>query len=133
MIKNLSPGAMRSKWFLPLFCLALGVVVFVASWLGGQLRAGVVSLAIMAGFGLVLLLLTGHSETLRGLTTNRDERFVQIDLKATALAGLALIIAVIVAWLVQVAQGHSGSPYAWLAAVAGVAYLLAVAFFRWRG
>jgi len=124
---------MRSKWFLPLFCLALGVVVFVASWLGGQLRAGVVSLAIMAGFGLVLLLLTGHSETLRGLTTNRDERFVQIDLKATALAGLALIIAVIVAWLVQVAQGHSGSPYAWLAAVAGVAYLLAVAFFRWRG
>jgi len=124
---------MRSKWFLPLFCLALGLVVFVASWLGGQLRAGVVSLAIMAGFGLVLLLLTGHSETLRGLTTNRDERFVQIDLKATALAGLALIIAVIVAWLVQVAQGHSGSPYAWLAAVAGVAYLLAVAFFRWRG
>jgi len=124
---------MRSKWFMPLFCLALGVVVFVASWLGGQLRAGVVSLAIMAGFGLVLLLLTGHSETLRGLTTNRDERFVQIDLKATALAGLALIIAVIVAWLVQVAQGHSGSPYAWLAAVAGVAYLLAVAFFRWRG
>jgi len=124
---------MRSKWFLPLFCLALGVVVFVASWLGGQLRAGVVSLAIMAGFGLVLLLLAGHSETLRGLTTNRDERFVQIDLKATALAGLALIIAVIVAWLVQVAQGHSGSPYAWLAAVAGVAYLLAVAFFRWRG
>jgi hypothetical protein len=77
--------------------------------------------------------LTGHSETLRGLTTNRDERFVQIDLKATALAGLALIIAVIVAWLVQVAQGHSGSPYDWLAAVAGVAYLLAVAFFRWRG
>jgi hypothetical protein len=49
MIKNLSPEVMRSKWFMPLFCLALGVVVFVASWLGGQLRAGVVSLAIMAG------------------------------------------------------------------------------------
>jgi len=112
---------MRSKWFLPLFCLALGVVVFVASWLGGQLRAGVVSLAIMAGFGLVLLLLTGHSETLRGLTTNRDERFVQIDLKATALAGLALIIAVIVAWLVRSPKGTAaarmpGSPPspAWL-------------------
>ena len=53
--------------------------------------------------------------------------------RATAVAGLVLITAVIVAWLVQVAQGHSGSPYDWLGAIAGLAYLLAVAFFRWRG
>ena len=53
--------------------------------------------------------------------------------RATAVAGLVLITAVIVAWLVQVAQGHNGSPYTWLAAVGGLAYLLAVAFFRWRG
>jgi len=38
-----------------------------------------------------------------------------------------------VAWLVQVARGHSGGPYDWLAAIGGLAYLLAVAFFRWRG
>ena len=133
MIKNVSPAVMRSKWFMPLFCLALGVVVFVASWLGGQLGAGLLSLAIMAGFGLFLLLVTGHSETIRGLTTGRDERFAQIDLRATAVAGVVLITAVIVAWLVQVAQGHNGSPYTWLAAVGGLAYLLAVAFFRWRG
>jgi hypothetical protein len=133
MIKNRSPAVLRSKWFMPLFCLALGGVVFVASWLGGQLGAGVVSLAIMAAFGLFFLLVTGRSETVRGLTTGRDERFAQIDLKATAVAGLALIITVIVAWLVEVAQGHSGSPYTWLGAIGGLAYLLAVAFFRWRG
>jgi len=133
MIKDSCEGLMRSKWFMPLFCLGLGVVVLVASWLGGQLGAGLVSLAILGGFGLFLLLVTSRSETVRGLTTDRDERFVQIDLKATAVAGLALIITVIVAWLVQVAQGHSGSPYDWLGAIAGLAYLLAVAFFRWRG
>ena len=43
-----------------------------------------------------------------------------------------LILAVIVAWLVQIAQGHSGHPYDWLGAIGGLAYLLAVVFYRWR-
>ena len=133
MIKDRCQAVARSKWFLPLFCLGLGVVVLVASWLGGQLGAGVYGLVVLAVFGLVLLLLTGRSETLRGLTVGRDERFAQIDLRATAVAGLVLITAVIVAWLVEIARGHSGNPYGWLGAIGGVAYILAVAFFRWRG
>ena len=44
-----------------------------------------------------------------------------------------MMITVIVAWLADIARGHSGSPYGWLAAIAGLAYILAVAFFRWRG
>lgn len=133
MIKDRCRALSRSRWFTPLFCLGLGVVVLVASWLGGQLGAGVYGLVVMAGFGLVLLLLGGRSETIRGLTTGRDERFAQIDLRATAIAGLAVITAVVVAWLVEIARGHSGSPYGWLAVVFGLAYILAVAFYRWRG
>ena len=87
----------------------------------------------MAAFGLLVLLLTGRSETIRGLTVGRDERFAQIDLRATGVAGLVLTITVIVAWLVEIARGHSGSPYGWLAAIGGLAYILAIAFFRWRG
>jgi len=133
MIRERSQAVMRSKWFLPLFCLALGVAALVAAWLGGQPGAGWISLAIMAGFGLFLLF-AGRSETIRGLRGDgRDERFAQIDLRATAVAGLALITTLIVAWLVEIAQGHSGSPYDWLGAIGGLAYLLAVAFFRWRG
>ena len=126
-------AVMRFRWFMPLFCLGLGVVVLVASWLGGQLGAGVYGLAVLAIFGLVLLLLTGRSETIRGLTVGRDERFAQIDLRATAVTGLVLIITVIVAWLVEIARGHSGNPYGWLGAIGGLAYIIAVAFFRWRG
>jgi hypothetical protein len=44
-----------------------------------------------------------------------------------------LITTLIVVWLVEIAQGHSGSPYDWLCAIGGLAYLLAAAFFRWRG
>jgi len=133
MIKDCSAAVMRSKWFMPAFCLGLGGVVLLVGWLGGQLGTGLFGLAVMAAFGLLILLVTGRSETVRGLTTGRDERFAQIDLKATAAAGLVLIITIIVAWLVEIARGHSGNPYGWLGAIGGLSYALAVVFFRWRG
>jgi hypothetical protein len=61
------------------------------------------------------VLVGGRSETIRGLRGDeRDERFRQIDVHATAIAGLAVITAIIVAFIVEVARGHSGSPYSWL-------------------
>jgi hypothetical protein len=132
-IKDRCEAVARSRWFLPLFCVGLGVVVLAVSWLGGQPGAGLISLVVLAGFGLLVLLLTGRSETIRGLTVGRDERFAQIDLRATAITGLVLVITVIVAWLVEIARGHSGHPYDWLGAIAGLTYIAAVAFFRWRG
>jgi len=76
----------------------------------------------------------GRSETIRGLRGDgRDERFAQIDLRATAITGLVLITVVIVAFFVEVARGHSGNPYMWLGALAGLTYVLAVVFLRWRG
>jgi len=123
----------RSKWFLPLFAVALGVVMLVAQWIGGNPLSGLGSLAIMTAFG-ALVLFGGRSETIRGLRGDgRDERFRQIDIHATAVAGLAVITAIIVAFVVELARGHSGSPYSWLGAIAGLAYLAAVAVFRTRG
>ena len=133
MTKDCNRSIARSKWFLPAFSLVLGLVMLAVSWLGGSLGQGVISLAVLAAFGLVILL-AGRSETVRGLRGDgRDERFAQIDLQATALSGLAVIVALIVAWLVATARGQSGSPYGWLLAIAGLTYLLAVAWFRWRG
>ena len=79
-------------------------------------------------------MLAGRSEIVRGLRGDgRDERFAQIDLQATAVAGSALLVALIVAWLVAISQGQSGNPYGWLLAIGGLSYLLSVAWFRWRG
>jgi hypothetical protein len=102
-------------------------------WIGGDLRSGVYSLGVMTAFGAVILL-GGRSETIRGLRGDgRDERFRQIDLAATAIAGLVVITAIIVAFIVEVARGHSGQPYTWLGALAGLAYLAAVVALRVRG
>jgi len=133
MNKDCNRGVFRSRWFLPSFSLALGLVVLAVSWLGGNPGEGVISLAVMAGFGLFVLF-AGRSETIRGLRGDgRDERFAKIDTQATAVAGLAVLIALIVAWLVATARGQSGNPYDWLLAIGGLAYLVAVAYFRWRG
>ena len=123
----------RSKWFLPLFAVALGAVMLAAQWIGGNAQSGLVSLGIMSAFG-ALVLLGGRSETIRGLRGDgRDERFRQIDIHATAIAGLVVISAIIVAFIVEVARGHDGNPYTWLGAIAGLAYLIAVVVLRVRG
>ena len=133
MTKDRSRGITRSKWFLPSFSFVLGLVILAVAWLGGQPGEGVAALVGLTAFGLFFLL-AGRSETVRGLRGDgRDERFARIDLQATAVAGSALLVALIVAWLVAIARGQSGSPYDWLLAVGGLAYLLAVAWFRWRG
>jgi hypothetical protein len=126
-------GVAKSKWFVPLFAVALGLIVFVAQWVGGDPGSGLISFAILAGFG-ALFLFGGRSETIRGLRGDgSDERFRQIDLHATALAGVAVIFAVIVGFVVELARGHNGDPYTWLGAIGGVTYIVAIVIFRIRG
>ena len=121
-----------NKWVQPVLALVLGVVMWVAFWLGGDPAAGLLSFGIMAAFG-ALLLLGGRSEMVRGMRGDgRDERWAMIDLRATALAGLVIITAVIVAFLVEIAHGHDGMPYAWLGALGGVAYVVGLLIGRWR-
>jgi hypothetical protein len=122
-----------SNGCLPAFAAALGVIVLVAEWAGGHPRPGFISLAIMLVFAAAILL-GGRSETVRGLRGDaRDERFAALDLKATAFAGTVLIVAVIVAFLVQIARGHDGAPSDWLGAIAGMPYVVGVVVLRVRG
>ena len=123
----------KTRWFLPLFAVALGLVMLAAQWIGVNALSGLGSLGIMTAFGAVALF-GGRSETIRGLRGDgRDERFRQIDIHATAVAGLAVITAIIVGFVVELAHGRSGNPYGWLGAIGGLAYLAAIVVFRLRG
>ena len=122
----------RSRWWMPLFALALGGAMFAAYTIGGDPGEGVFAFGVMAVLACVFLF-GGRSETLRGLGgPGRDERWAAIDLKASAFAGLVLITAVIGAFMYEIASGDDGSPYGQLGAIAGVAYIAGVAFLRWR-
>jgi drug/metabolite transporter (DMT)-like permease len=122
----------RSRWWMPLFSLALGAAMFTAFAIGDDVRQGVFSFGVMAALA-ALFFFGGRSETLRGIGgPGRDERWASIDMRASVFAGLVLITAVIGAWLWEVANGDGGEPYVQLGALSGVAYIIAVGILRWR-
>ena len=51
----------------------------------------------------------------------------------TEVAGLVVLMTLIAGWRVAIARGQNGNPYDWLLAISGLTYLIALAFFRWRG
>ena len=110
-------------WVTPACAALLGAGYFTAALVAGHPGEGVVSLAAMLAFGAAFVIGARYSETVRGLLDRRDERITAIDLRATAVAGLLLILAVLVGSMVEFARGHSGAPYTWLAAVAGIGYV----------
>ena len=70
----------------------------------------------------------------RGLRGDgRDEYWSRLDIHATALAGSVLIGVVIGMCLWEWGHGRDGSPYVQLGAIAGVAYIAALALLRLRG
>jgi len=98
----------RSRWWMPGFCLFLVAIVLGAFVLGGDPAGGAICFGVMAALG-ALFLFGGRSETLSGLGgPGRDERWAAIDLRATAGAGLVLICVVIGAWLWEIGQGPDG-------------------------
>ena len=129
----MSKSITSSRWWMPLFSLCLGAVMFAAFAIGGSAGDGVYAFALMAVLAAVFAFGATRSETLGGLAgPGRDERWEMIDLRASAFAGLVLILIVIGAWLYEVARGEDGSPYSQLGAVAGVAYVIALVVIRRR-
>lgn len=120
------------RWAVPLVGVAAGIGYLVTGALGGQVGFGIFGLLLMLGLSIGFVLIRGRSETVQGLLDRRDERINAMDLQATAFAGGAVILAVIVAFMVELARGHDGHPYAWLGAVGGVAYVAALVYLRVR-
>src|SRR4051794_22680111 len=123
----------RTRWFMPGFCVLLAALIFAAFAIGGNAGEGATSAAVLLLLGAAFLFGARRSETLAGLGgPGRDERWAQIDVHATALTGVVLVLVVIGAWLVEIAQGHDGNPYGLLGAIGGLTYIAAVLFLRWR-
>jgi len=124
----------RSRWLMPAFALMLGGVYLAAQWIGGDATGGLISFGIMAVFAAILVLLDGRSGAIEIMRRPaRDERARNIDLAATAFAGIVVITIILAAVMVQLARGESPSPYAQLGAAGGIAYLVALVVMQRRG
>jgi hypothetical protein len=124
---------MRSKWMLPILCLVMGAAYMLAAGIGGKLELGAEMFGVAALFA-VGLILGRRNESVRGFTQAdaRDERFAALDLRATAIAGTTIIVAILIGFIVALARGDSGEPYVWLGALGGISYLVALVILRAR-
>jgi hypothetical protein len=124
---------MRSKWMLPILCLVIGVAYMLAAAIGGKLELGAEMFGVTALFALALVL-GRRNETVRGFTQAdaRDERFAALDLRATAVAGTTIVVAIAIGFIVALARGDNGEPYIWLGTLGGIAYLVALVILRAR-
>jgi hypothetical protein len=109
----------RTRWFMPAFSLFLAAAIFVAYWIGDEPGTGAGGAAILVAMGALIYFGGRRSETISGLGgPGRDQRWERIDVHATALTGIVLIIAIIASWLVEVAKAttaahtHSSAPSA---------------------
>ena len=125
---------MGARWATPAVGLLLGLLLLTASVVGGQPTVGLGMFAVMVLYSAVLLLFGGRSETI-GVLGGRpvDERLASFSILATAVAGTAAILVTIGGFLWAIAHGQSGSDFALVGAVFGLAYLGALLWFRWRG
>jgi len=124
---------MGARWKMPAFGLIMGMLLFAASAVGGQLVLGIGMFAVMAVYSAILLAFGGRSQivdVLRGEPA--DERLAGFDLAATAVAGIAAIVVALGGFLWQIAHGQSGSEFALVAAGAGMGYIVALLWFRSR-
>jgi hypothetical protein len=122
----------RTFWVTPALGVAIGLVYLIGFSVGGKPGDGLIALGIMVVLSAGIALAGWRSETVRGLLDHRDERLAGIDLRATAVTAVVMILAVLAGFVVEVARGHDGSPYVLIGAVGGVAYLGAVGYFRVR-
>lgn len=125
---------MGARWGMPAFGLLMGVLLFTASAIGGQPILGLGMFAVMAIYSAVVVVFGERSETI-GVLGGRpaDERLAGFDLAATAVAGTVAILVALGGFLWQIAHGESGNDFALVAAAAGIGYLGALLWFRWRG
>lgn len=111
------------RWAVPGITLGTGVVVGVLLAADGRTGTALVALAALTGYAAYLAYRRNEPALpfSEGFGTGTRAR---AHLRAAAMTGDVLTVAVIGALIVEALRGADITPYAWLAAVAGATYLL---------
>ncbi len=121
-----------TKWAIPVFAIGAGLAYLVAAPVAGNAELGLAMLAIMVAAGVGFLVAARWSETARGLMDRKDERINAIDKDATVFAAGVLLLAILAMAVWELAHGRNGEPYTALGGLAGLTYLVSLAWLRFR-
>jgi len=112
-----------SRWVVPGLVLGAGVVVGAVLAADGQSRTALVTLAALIGYSVYLAYRRNEPALPLSEGFGSGHR-ARSHLRAAAMTGDVLTVAVVGTLVVQALRGADISAYAWLAAVAGATYLL---------
>ncbi|MFB4310013.1 ABC transporter permease [Actinomadura sp. GTD37] len=112
-----------SRWAVPGLVLGAGVVVGAVLAAEGRSGTALVALAALAGYAGCLAYRRNEPALPVSDGFGSGTR-ARAHLRAAAMTGDVLTVAVVGALVVQALRGSDVTAYAWLAAVAGVTYLL---------
>lgn len=121
-----------TKWALPAVASVAGVTYLAAGLIGNDLGFGIFGLVLMLAAAGAFVAASRWSETAAGLRDRSDERINEIDRSASLVAGMTVLMAALIMFVVEIAQGKDGAPYYQLGALGGVTYGCALVWLRYR-
>lgn len=133
MTQHRDASAHEKPMLVPLLGVALGVAMFLTSWLlAGAPGIGLVMLVIMLGYAGVMRF-GQRSESIQILSNDPplDERHALIQLHALRAAYFAVLSVSLIGFFWEIARGTPGA-FTLIAAVGGATHLLATAVLRRR-
>jgi hypothetical protein len=124
---------MDRRFLVPATMAIGGSALAIATWIG-QGVGGAVAIEITTAVATVgYFVLGGRDSDFGAIFGSRpDERQANIDLRATAFTGMALILLAIGGVIVTTAMGRLVWPFMLFAVVGGVAYVVGLLIFRHR-
>ena len=117
-------------WAVPGVAVVAGLGYLVAGIVGDRTGFGHFGLGLMLVVAVAFVLVSRHSEYVDGIRSGRDERIAGHDRDASLAAGMVVLLASLVMFMVEIARGEDGSPYYQLAALGGVTYVVTLGVLR---
>lgn len=111
------------RWWFILYAFALGCLISVLAWAGGQTGLAWFATPWLTLFGVVMAF-TPYG---RLRERSKDERHNAIDREAAVFSYGAIIVTVLSAWLWTLAHGNPSGTLTLLGVVGGASYLGALA------
>jgi hypothetical protein len=119
------------RWLAPVFALAAGVAVGVTVALRGQTETGLITVAVLFGYAILLGARGGEASQGARETIGGGGSRGGAQSRAAAATGDVLVAVIVAALIVQALRGAEIWVLAGLAAIACVTYLVSILSISW--
>ncbi len=121
------------RWTVPALAVAIGIAMFVVVGLvRDDLEVGLVMLAIMVGYAVVLVVFRRAEPIAMLGEEGGDERRRLLQLRAASFTTNVLALVIVGGFFVEIVRGEDGEPWSWLGLIGGLCFAGSLFFYSRR-